>query len=284
MKLIANFSLLIFLISFNGIAQPLKVTTFNIRLDIESDQENKWANRKASVIDFIMFEEPDFIGMQEVLLGQLNDLEDGLINYSYVGVARDDGKEEGEFTPLFFNNNKWELLSSETFWLSETPKIPSKSWDAAYTRICTWGRFISRENNQEVIVLNTHLDNSGEKARRMGAQLIIEKIGKVSKDTNTILLGDFNAEPNAESIKYITDKTMKDAFEIADRKFGEIGTFNGFDLSDITSRRIDYVFVSEGFEVEKYGVDSDIIDGRYLSDHFPVTVYLNAKSKSNGFK
>lgn len=258
-------------------AQAMKVITFNIRLATDSDQNNKWSLRKSAAIDFVSYEEPDFVGMQEVLLEQMNDLENGLDQYKWLGVGRDDGKTAGEFSPIFYLKDQWKLIASGTFWLSETPEQPTKSWDAALPRICTWGRFKDRNTKEEVCVFNTHFDHVGKVARANSASLISAKIQEIAKDAPAVLLGDFNAEPDAQPIQNILAGSLVDAFSIASRRFGQIGTFNGFNQQKIPSRRIDYVFISDHFQVLKYGVDSRVIDGRYLSDHFPIVVQLIQK-------
>ncbi|MEO9869188.1 endonuclease/exonuclease/phosphatase family protein [Ekhidna sp.] len=256
-----------------SMAQPIKVISFNIRMATESDGNNQWELRKSSVVDFLSYEEADFVGMQEVLLKQMQDLST-LKDYKSIGVARDDGKEKGEFSPIFYLPQKWKLVDSGTFWLSETPDNPSKSWDAALPRICTWGKFKSIESDTEVFVFNTHFDHVGKEARANSAQLIVDEIRKKSSFKNTILLGDFNVEEGAKPMINITESPLIDSHGEAEIKFGQTGTFNGFNYTKIPIRRIDYVFVTEDFKVEKYGVDSRIIDGRYLSDHFPVVVQL----------
>lgn len=271
------FVLFCLLTAFGSIAQPIKAISFNIRMATESDKNNQWALRKASVVDFLKYEEADFIGMQEVLLAQLNELKTGLKSFRSIGVARDDGKEKGEFSPIFYHSKKWKLLDSGTFWLSETPETPSKSWDAALPRICTWGRFKSKESRKEIVVFNTHFDHVGKDARANSAQLIVDRIAEMTKFESTLLLGDFNAEESAQPILNITNSPLLDAYAQSEIRYGEVGTFNAFDYSRIPTRRIDYVFNSKDLKVRKYSLDSSVIDGRYLSDHFPVIVQLELK-------
>ncbi|MEO1255643.1 MAG: endonuclease/exonuclease/phosphatase family protein, partial [Bacteroidota bacterium] len=166
---------------------------------------------------------------------------------------------------------------SDTFWLSETPDKPSKSWDAALPRICTWGKFISADSGNEVYVFNTHFDHVGREARKHALNMITQKIEELASFNSAILLGDFNLEPDTEPINTLVDTPMDDTFDKAKARFGSFGTFNGFDYAKIPNRRIDYVFVSPDFAVLSYSTASHIIDGRYLSDHFPVIVTLQSK-------
>lgn len=258
-------------------AQEIKAISFNIRLETTSDGNNQWDFRKESVFDFLQYENPDFVGMQEVLWSQLEDIENTLAEYKWIGVGRDDGKNSGEFSPIFYHAGKWELLESNTFWLSEDPEKPSKSWDAALPRICTWGRFKHKVSGKVVWVFNTHFDHVGKQARINSAKLIADRIGSIAAGKSSILLGDFNVQPDEPPIKTITDMDLIDSYTTAKVKFGSIGTFNGFNYADIPTRRIDYVFTTADLNIKSYSVASDIIDGRYLSDHFPVIVQMELK-------
>lgn len=269
---------LVFCCALSVTAQSIKVITFNIRLETDADGNDMWDLRKPSVADFLMYEEPDFLGMQEALLSQIRDLEGILDVYHRIGVGRDDGQESGEFSPIFYQPSKWKLLSSGTFWLAETPDQPSKSWDAALPRICTWGQFRQVDTKQTLFIFNTHFDHIGVQAREKSAELILQKIKELADGYPVVLMGDLNAEPVQAPIQLITSGGLKDAFEAAPLRFGQEGTFNGFKYDEIPSRRIDYVFVNDAFQVQKYAVDSRIINGRFLSDHFPVIVQLKLKN------
>ncbi len=263
--------------SFVGIkshSQALKVCTFNIRYDNENDGNNKWELRKMSVKDFLREELPDFIGMQEALMRQIEFLDEQLVQYDWIGVGRDDGERAGEFSPIFFDTTKWELLDDGTFWLSETPDQPSKSWDAALPRICTYGLFENKGSGDSTYVFNTHYDHVGTTARLNASRIIMEKIENMSAFRVTILMGDFNAPSESDEMKVIYNSALDDAFFKARDKIGPFGTFSGFDLTITPDRRIDYVFCSDEYEVEKYAVVDKITDGRYLSDHFPVMIHL----------
>jgi endonuclease/exonuclease/phosphatase family metal-dependent hydrolase len=129
-------------------SQNLKVMSFNIRLNLDSDKENSWTNRKQDAIDLLNYYQPDYFGVQEALPEQMKDIKNGMQNYEYVGVGRDDGKEKGEFSALFYDKEKLQVVKSGTFWLSETPEKPSKGWDAAYNRICTYA-FLKIKNRKK---------------------------------------------------------------------------------------------------------------------------------------
>ncbi len=259
-------------------AQTIKVITYNIRNDNPNDGENGWEYRKNFLANQIRFNEPDFLGIQEGLLHQVAFIDSTLRQYNFIGVGRDEGKLEGEFSALFYNSEKFKLLKSSTFWLSETPTVPSKGWDAAYSRICTYGLFENKSSGKKVWMFNTHFDHRGFEARRESTKLIVEKINEInSKKYPVVFMGDLNLEPNTNPIKYLS-KNFIDSKYASKIVFGPNGTFNGFDFSKPVTKRIDYIFVSkENIEVLKYAVLSDSKDCRYPSDHLPVFVELILK-------
>jgi len=248
----------------------MNVLTFNIRFDNPADSINAWPNRKEMVADLIQFHECDIIGVQEALLHQLKDIEERLPDHNWVGVGRDDGKAKGEFSAIFYNKKAFQLLDSGTFWLSPTPDVPSKGWDAAIVRVCTWVKLMNRHVGKEVVVFNTHYDHIGEQARQESSKLIVQKIKEIAGNFPVILTGDFNSEPNSPAYKTVAE-TFRDAYVATKAKpYGPVGTWNGFDYNASLDRRIDYVFVLGEVEVAKYGVLTDARDRRFPSDHLPV--------------
>ncbi|WP_233267614.1 endonuclease/exonuclease/phosphatase family protein [Algibacter sp. L1A34] len=257
--------------------QNLKMMTYNIRLDVASDGDNAWPNRKDFLSEQVLFNSPDILGVQEAKPNQMADLKRALTGYNAIGVGRD-GKNIGEFSAIFYNAEKLKVENENTFWLSETPNQISKGWDAAYPRICTYGLFTNLENNTKFWVLNTHLDHKGHEAQLQGVALIQDKIKALNTNNLPIvLMGDFNAEPNTELITELR-QSMDDSKGLAKVIFGSNGTFNGFKTEKLVTRRIDYIFVSKtNIEVEKYGVLSSLVDLKYPSDHFPVLTELIIK-------
>lgn len=271
---------LIFLISFNGFSQHIKAMSYNIRLDVASDGANRWDNRKEFLAEQVKFYEPDFMGVQEALPTQMAYLLLYLNNqYDAIGVGREDGKAEGEYSAIFYNSKKYRVLQQSTFWLSQTPDVPSMGWDAACKRICTYGLFENIITKQKIWVFNTHFDHIGTTARIESAKLILKKI----KELNTqnypfVLTGDFNLDPYSKPINEIK-KVLNDSKDIAELIFGSIGTFNGFEFNKPVTRRIDYIFTTPtGIKVLKYAVLSDSKDCRYPSDHLPVYVEIMIKN------
>lgn len=263
----------------NSNAQTAKIMTYNIRLDVASDGVNRWDNRKEILAGQVKFYEPDFLGVQEALPTQMQYLKTKLLNnYQSIGVGRDDGKDQGEYSAIFYNNIKYKMLEQSTFWLSETPDIVSLGWDARYKRVCTYGLFENKATKQKIWVFNTHFDHIGDIARKKSAELILQKIKELNKlNLPFVLMGDFNLEQDSEPIQLITQQ-LADSKYAAKQVFGPSGTFNAFEFNKPVIKRIDYIFTSKtGLEITKYAVLSDSIDCHYPSDHLPVYIEIILK-------
>ena len=262
-----------------GLAQkPMNIITYNIRYNNPADKENSWPNRRGEVITLLKTHKADIFSVQEALFDQIMDLKDGMKGFDYVGVGRDDGNVNGEFSAIYYNTNHYILLENGTFWLSKTPKIPSKSWDAALNRICTWGRFREKESFKSFYVFNTHFDHQGVTARKKSAGIILKKIGEIADRRDAVILtGDFNLTPEEKPIVIIRQK-LKDSRQVSlTVPKGPYGTFNGFDFESKLDSRIDYLFVNKYFAVNNYNVLTDSKDKRYPSDHLPVLIEVQLK-------
>lgn len=251
----------------------VRVMSFNIRYNNPDDGEDAWPNRKDMVAGVIQFHRADFAGLQEALLEQIEDLETRLPEYEWIGIGRADGMTEGEYTPIFYRPDRFELIEHDTFWLSETPEVPgSKSWDAAIERIATWGIFRDLRTDSRFVLLNTHFDHIGQEARRRSAELILARLDSISSELPTIVTGDFNTTPDSEPYRVLTNSEtgLRDAFAVTEQPhYGPSSTWSGFEA--VTSdRRIDFVFVSDGVDVRRHGILSETVNGRFPSDHLPV--------------
>jgi endonuclease/exonuclease/phosphatase family metal-dependent hydrolase len=251
--------------------------TYNIRFNTPNDGINAWPNRSEMVASLLRFHEAEIFGMQEALIGQITDIETQLPQMKHIGVGRDDGKEAGEFSPIFYDTSKFKLIDYGWFWLSETPETPGWGWDARYNRICTWAKFKPKKGSQ-LLVLNTHFDHQGDTARAESAKLILRKIDELNtKNLPVILMGDFNLTPETTPIQYIKQHLTDSKAITSTKPYGPDGTFNGFDFNSKLPDRIDYIFVNEKVTVLKYAVLSDSKDNRYPSDHLPVFVRVKLK-------
>lgn len=224
----------------------IKWATFNIRLDTPYDSLNNWEYRKDSVASFIRNQDLDIVGMQEVLHNQLVDLKTRLPEYAEIGVGREDGKTKGEYAPIFFKKDRFEVLDNNTFWLSQYPdSIGFIGWDGACTRIATWAKMKDKQNGKIFMAINTHFDHVGTEARRKGALLIIEKIKEIVGDQPAVLTGDFNVNDSSEAYNTLTTNSfvLKDAHKEAQTKEGVDYTFHNFGRIEPSScEKIDFIF------------------------------------------
>ncbi len=242
-------------------AQEMLVGSYNIRYKNRNDSlnGNVWAKRCQVICDQVNFMNPLIFGTQEVLYNQLQDLQQGLDGYDYIGIGRDDGERGGEHEAIFYKKDQLTLLDSGNFWLSETPEKPGLGWDAACIRICTWGKFQvnakKKKDRTTFYFFNLHMDHVGVVARREAAKLVVARIKEIAKDAPVILTGDFNVDQTNEIYNIFTDSgLLKDSYETARIRFAENGTFNAFKTEYFTASRIDHVFVSPAITVEAYGV------------------------------
>ena len=238
-------------------AQQLFVGTYNIRYHNAGDDQagNVWQKRCQVICDQVNFEDPDIFGAQEVLVDPLHDLLKRLDGYGYIGVGRDDGKEAGEYAAIFYKKDRIKLKRDGHFWLNETPDKPKLGWDAACIRICTWGEFEQKQTGFRFYYFNLHMDHIGIVARREAAKLAVRMIKKIAKGAPVVLTGDFNVDQTDEIYQIFTKSgVLKDSYECSRLRFAENGTFNDFDPANTTTSRIDHVFVSPKFSVDRYAI------------------------------
>lgn len=241
-------------------AQTLFVGSYNIRYANPSDvaDGNGWEQRCPRVCGILNFEQPDIFGAQEVLYPQLQDMLRMLDGYAYIGVGRDDGKQEGEYAAIFYKKDNIQMLDHGQFWLSEDTTRPNLGWDAACIRICTWGRFRDKRTKKKFYYFNLHMDHVGIVARRESAKLVVKKICEIAGDAPVILTGDFNVDQNNEIYSIFTSSgVLKDSYTSARLRYAENGTFNDYNSNGYTDSRIDHVFVSPSLAVDNYAMLTD---------------------------
>lgn len=257
-------------------AQEINVASFNIRLKTDGDVGNLWQDRKEAVCNLISYHEFDIFGIQEGFSDQVKDMQQLLPDFDYVGVGRDDGAEKGEHSAIFYNKTRFDVIKSGTFWLSATDtEKPNKGWDAALPRICTWGIFKDKESNKSFILMNTHFDHVGVQARKESAKLILSKATEFATELPLILTGDFNVDETNEAYFTLANSgVVEDALTKSKIVYTPNSTFNNWGKSIKPSGRIDHIFITPHFNVEKYGILTDTYIGKYPSDHFPVAARL----------
>lgn len=280
MKKFALYLLAFLTISTASFAQEtttINVGSYNLRYNTPNDGINAWPNRKENVKGLIRFHEFDIFGVQEALIGQLKDVAE-LPEFAFIGKGRDDGKEGGEHSAIFYKKDRFKLLKSGDFWLSETPDKPGKGWDATCcNRICSWGEFQDLTSKKKFYFFNVHFDHQGVEARRQSGHLMVKKMNEIAGKSTIILTGDFNSTPETEQMKTIGG-LLNDTHDVTKQApYGPEGTFNSFKFDAPMKNRIDYIFVSKNIDVLKYGVLTDAKEQRYPSDHQPVLVKVEIK-------
>jgi endonuclease/exonuclease/phosphatase family metal-dependent hydrolase len=248
----------------------LCMMTFNLRVDIPSDGENKWLNRADKVAEMIIKHNPIIIGIQEGLSYMLTDIVDRLGAYQWIGQGREAGNK-GEFSAIFYKKDVLRVVENGQFWLSEQQDNPgSKSWGADYPRICTWGLFqFLQQPEKEFYIYNTHLDHISQEAREKGVQMIWDKMfSQQQKTIPSFLTGDFNATPDNNVIKFLKNTNeLIDAYSILQ---GEVGsTFHSFSGGTM-GYPIDYIFATSNVELQNILVDRSKVSDCLPSDHYPV--------------
>lgn len=272
---------LLFMLMFSFFAckserETLSVMTFNIRYDNPHDSANAWPNRIPIVCDFMDAEKPDLIGMQEVLYQQYNVLDSALSDYGSVGVGRTDGLKAGEMNPVFFRKDRFELIRTKTFWLSETPEVAgSMAWGAGLPRIVTWVELADKENDRHFYFFNTHFAHDSDSARTRSARLLLEKADSIAGDFPIIITGDLNMLPESEGYSVLTGPfesvpLLWDSYEISKKTpEGPVYTFNDF-RDRPGEGRIDFILIRDGMKALEHRTVIRKEKGVFISDHWPV--------------
>lgn len=259
-------------------AQQFNIGTYNVRNANGGDSTagNGWGQRFPYMAQIIRFQDLDVFGTQEAKHHQLIDLNNSLPGYKWVGIGRDDGKQAGEYSAIYYKQNKFKLLKTGDFWLSPITDKPNKGWDAALPRICTWAKFKDVKTGFTFYFFNLHMDHIGVVARSESAKLVIDKIRKIAGLTPTILTGDFNVDQTSDSYAVINNSgLLKDSYVLSPVKLAPSSTFNDFDVNTAGDSRIDHIFVTKQFKVKRYGILTNTYHGRAPSDHYPVVAVMN---------
>lgn len=283
MRSIARCLLLAGLVACSGqpTAEPLTVMSFNIRYGTADDGDDSWPQRRELLFEVIRQAAPDLVGLQEALGFQLDELGAALPRYARLGVGRDDGREAGEYSAILYDSARFELLAQGTFWFARTPEVPGAiDWGAHLPRICTWARLRDRAVRRTLYIYNLHLDHESQESRENSTRLLAQRIDGRGDDAPYIVTGDFNAGESNPAITYLIGSSaaastarLRDSYRVVHPDAVDVGTFNGF-RGDASGDKIDYILVSHAWSVESAEIVRTSRDGRYPSDHFPVTATL----------
>ncbi len=277
-------------LGFAACAAEITFGSYNIRNGVSDKVKNTWADRWQVLCDVINYEAPLVLGVQEAYKFQIDDMLKVMPEYAVIGSGRDDGKDKGEHSSIFYNKDHVACLESGTFWLSETPDVPSKSWNAVCNRICSWGRFKLTDSGKEFFVYNVHMDHVSSLARENGAKLMLARMADaLAKKIPVFAMGDFNADVGSEVYNTFANAGLKDAYEATRFRLAPNGTTSGFDEERWSTERIDHIFVTPGVTVKRYAILTAVYweadpeekpdrhnyyeyDVRTPSDHYPIFV------------
>lgn len=273
------FVLLAVLIGHIASSQPINLATYNVRLQTTTDTGNLWVQRAPNVIALIKFHQFDIFGTQEGFRNQLTDIQNGLPGFEFYGVGRDDGRDQGEHSAIFYKRDRFTLVRNGDFWLSQTPDQPSKGWDATCcNRLCSWVYLTDKLTGRNFYVFNAHFDHQGTVARIESSKLILQRIASIAGNEPVVFCGDLNGDQQSEWYRnFQSSGVLKDAFRQVNFPYANNGTFNGFGRTLESTAIIDHIFVSNHFLVNRWGILSDSYHGKFPSDHFPVVAELTFK-------
>jgi endonuclease/exonuclease/phosphatase family metal-dependent hydrolase len=263
----------------------LRVMSFNIRYGSANDGENRWKNRKEMVFNVIRNHPSDIVGLQEALRFQMDEIRESHSVYGEIGVAREDGNNEGEYSSILYRTDRFGVGESGTFWFSDTPEVAgSNTWGNACVRICSWARLIETKTGKAFYIYNLHLDHVSQPSREKSAVLLAERIKNRRYKEPFVVTGDFNTGEDNPVIKYLkgeiaiegpdgsrakTPIPMIDTFRVLHPDVKDVRTAHGF-KGTRQGNKIDYVFVPPGTKVLEAEILYDNVEGRYPSDHYPV--------------
>lgn len=259
-------------------AQQLNIATYNLRNANRGDSTagNGWGQRFPQIAKLIQFQDLDIFGTQEAKFHQLTNLADSLPGYKWYGVGRDDGKQAGEFSAIYYKSDRFKVIKGGNFWMSTDTEKPNKGWDAALPRLCTWVQFKEIKTGFTFYFFNLHMDHIGVIARRESAKLVLAKLKAMAGKTPAILTGDFNVDQSSDSYAVINNSgVLKDSYVLSPVKLAPADTFNNFNSTTKGDKRIDHIFVSPQFKVQRYGILTNTYGGgKTPSDHYPVVAVL----------
>jgi endonuclease/exonuclease/phosphatase family metal-dependent hydrolase len=271
--------LLIVLLSFIAFdavsASRLRVMSFNIRQDNPKDGPlNLWQDRRAPLCKYINKVKPDIVGMQEVFKNQLDDAADRMPKYAYVAGGRDDGKDKGEATPIFYRTDKFNLIEKGLFWLSETPDVPSVSWNAKYPGIAAWVILEEKKTGKRFFYCNSHFDHKSDAAKNESAKFIKAQFKKLCKGYPIVFTADCNTYEPKDTYFTLCSYSYSfiDTWKAAVKTKGGPSTSHAYGKHENTlENKIDFIFVTPEMKTKRSVIDdSSLGKGRYTSDHHPI--------------
>ncbi len=261
---------------------PLSVMTFNIRYGTAADGPDAWPLRRDLLFAVIRDASPDVLALQEALRGQLDELHAALPGYGEAGVGRDDGRTAGEYAAVLYRLDRFHPGPAGTFWFSGTPEVPgSTGWGNDIPRVCTWVRLEDRASGRPVLVFNVHLDHLSQPSRERSVALLLERIAALARGAPVVVTGDFNAAEDNPAVALLRDSGFVDTWRVLHPADTAANTYHAFRGTTV-GPKIDFVFASPRWRVLDAAIVRTAREGRYPSDHFPVTARLAWAQRPQG--
>lgn len=275
-------------VEFQEKGETVKIMTFNIRYGTADDGDDCWNNRRESVFDLIAGQGADVVGLQEALDFQSDQIVRAVKGYSLVSVGRDDGKRAGEHCTVLYRTDRFRVADSGTFWFSNTPWQPgTMHWGNRIPRICTWVRLVERKTENAFYVYNLHLDHQSQVSRVKSAELLARRAAAREPKDPVIVMGDFNMGLDNPAMLYLRRLGYPDApIELLDSwrllypDAPDTRTYHGF-RGGTDGVKIDHILIEQSTEVLDAQIDRSSKDGRYPSDHYPVTATLKLRPQTS---
>ncbi len=252
-------------------AETCDITVMSYNVYVSGTGSKSPENRSEGVIANLRSVMPDVFGLQEADYEWMQRITEGMPEYSYVGRGRGKGETDGEYSPVFYRTDKYNLVSSGTFWYSNTPDKSSIAWGTVFKRICSWAVLEDKETGFTFAVFNSHWDHISYISRNNSASLLLEKIEEYAPDMPVIITGDFNCEPNTKAYETLINGGFVDAMYVSEETMS-MGTYHGYTESDVSGELpIDHIMFKDAYGYsESYTVVTDKYNGIYPSDHFPL--------------
>ena len=257
------------------------INSFNIRYEnyYEISLNNSWAERKTTVMNTIFKYLPDVIGFQELRLNQKLYVERNLPLYQYIGRPRSPDFTD-ESNGILFNKQKFLLMDSGTFWLTETPDKVSKYESVYHYRICTWIKVYSYKFKDIIYFFNTHLEDGHLFITFLQEVNLLKRIKEITKNEgNVFVFGDFNGNDNSVWIQDV----FKEGYKSFSDYFQDFrNTYHNFSgIYNNPKWKVDHLFYQNFGNSNKHFVPLfyDVLtkkeNGKFPSDHFPLYAQFN---------
>ena len=255
--------------------EKIRIMSYNIPMGnilvTDGNGRNTWENRCAVIHQYLNDVAPDLLGMQEPVRQELCDILRGIPNYAMVGTARNNGAESGEYTAIIYRTDRFRVLDTGNYWLTETPDVHSKVEGSSHYRIATWAYMEDLHSGARFLITNTHLSYDSQPVRqaqiRVVKQHMLDLNKKFGKDLPHYFTGDFNMKDTEDNYTYVLNwKILLRDMWTSSRRRKHYSTG-----SKAPTGRIDYIYATKNVTSTYAQWDNrKTPDGFWMSDHDPL--------------